>query len=127
MTRQFKNTWRIGRSHDCDYILHDPSVSRCHAEIRQLSNGRYLLVDRNSTQGTEIIGRDGKAHAITQQSVTSDDRVKFGSVTVTVRDILSGSGAVSEKTGHDCNPPKVRCACGAVKSQGEGCHVCGQL
>ena len=42
---------RIGASARCDLVLDDPTVSRVHCEIRQIGD-RYLLVDRDSTNGT---------------------------------------------------------------------------
>ncbi len=42
---------RIGASSRCDLVLDDPTVSRVHCEIRQIGD-RYLLVDRDSTNGT---------------------------------------------------------------------------
>jgi hypothetical protein len=46
----------IGRSGDNDIVLDAPSVSAHHAEIRY-QNGRYILYDRGSTNGTFVNGR----------------------------------------------------------------------
>ena len=46
----------IGRSGDDDVVLDAPSVSAHHAEIRY-ENGRYILYDRGSTNGTFVNGR----------------------------------------------------------------------
>ncbi len=46
----------IGRSGDNDIVLDAPSVSAHHAEIRY-ENGRYILYDRGSTNGTFVNGR----------------------------------------------------------------------
>jgi hypothetical protein len=45
----------IGRSSSCAVVLHDPNVSRTHAEIRRIGDG-YSLVDLGSTNGTEVNG-----------------------------------------------------------------------
>ena len=46
----------IGRSGDNDIVLDAPSVSAHHAEIRY-ENGRYILYDKGSTNGTFVNGR----------------------------------------------------------------------
>jgi len=46
----------IGRGGDNDIVLDAPSVSAHHAEIRY-ENGRYILYDKGSTNGTFVNGR----------------------------------------------------------------------
>ena len=46
----------IGRSADNDIVLDAPSVSAHHAEVRY-ENGRYILYDIGSTNGTFVNGR----------------------------------------------------------------------
>jgi ABC-type multidrug transport system ATPase subunit/pSer/pThr/pTyr-binding forkhead associated (FHA) protein len=48
---------RIGRSPSCDIVLDDPLVSRHHAELRELPDGRRQLVDVGSYNGTFVNGR----------------------------------------------------------------------
>ena len=48
-----KSIIRIGANDRNDFILNDDTVSRFHCEIRQVS-GEYLLVDKQSTNGTFI-------------------------------------------------------------------------
>ena len=43
----------LGRHPDCDVVLHDAQVSRRHAEVR-LVNGRHMLLDLSSSNGTWI-------------------------------------------------------------------------
>ena len=45
----------VGRSSDADFVLNDLYVSRHHARIVR-ENGKYQLVDLNSTHGTFING-----------------------------------------------------------------------
>lgn len=47
----------IGREESCDIVISDLLVSREHAEIRLLSDGRYELVDLGSRNGTFVNGR----------------------------------------------------------------------
>jgi len=53
----------IGRSSECDVVLADPAVSRRHAEIR-LANGRHLLLDLSSSNGTWLGGRPVLQHLL---------------------------------------------------------------
>lgn len=48
-----KKVIRLGRQLDNDVVLHEESVSRCHAEIRY-EDGKYVLYDNNSTAGTYV-------------------------------------------------------------------------
>ncbi len=45
----------IGRSSSCDLVLQDPNVSRRHAQLF-FREGRWILVDLDSTNGTYING-----------------------------------------------------------------------
>ncbi|MGC4092166.1 MAG: FHA domain-containing protein [Polyangiaceae bacterium] len=46
----------IGRGEDCDIALNHASVSRVHAELQPLGDGRYEIVDRQSANGVRING-----------------------------------------------------------------------
>jgi pSer/pThr/pTyr-binding forkhead associated (FHA) protein len=46
----------IGRGEECDVPVNHPSVSRVHAEIQPLGDGRYEIVDRNSANGVRVNG-----------------------------------------------------------------------
>ena len=48
-----KSIIRLGANEKNDLVLSDDTVSRFHCEIRQL-NGEYLLVDKQSTNGTFV-------------------------------------------------------------------------
>lgn len=45
----------IGRSSSCDLVLHDPNVSRRHAQLF-FREGRWILLDLRSTNGTYVNG-----------------------------------------------------------------------
>ncbi|MBL8147940.1 MAG: DUF3662 domain-containing protein [Anaerolineae bacterium] len=45
----------LGRSPDCTIILHDPYVSRIHAQIR-LKGGRFVVLDAGGQSGTFVNG-----------------------------------------------------------------------
>jgi hypothetical protein len=46
----------VGRSSGCDVVLSDPTVSRRHARLT-LSDGRWILRDLQSTNGSRLNGR----------------------------------------------------------------------
>jgi FHA domain-containing protein len=47
----------LGRAHDCDVVIPDRSVSRRHALIKR-DDGRFLVLDAGSSNGTSINGRN---------------------------------------------------------------------
>jgi pSer/pThr/pTyr-binding forkhead associated (FHA) protein len=46
----------IGRGEECDISINHPSVSRVHAEVHALGDGRYELVDSGSANGIRVNG-----------------------------------------------------------------------
>jgi hypothetical protein len=42
----------VGRSHRCDVVLDDPTVSRRHLELRPAGDGQWLAIDVGSLNGT---------------------------------------------------------------------------
>lgn len=47
----------IGRSQNCDVVLDDQMISRCHASIRKIEGNRFEVIDLNSTNGTFFQGK----------------------------------------------------------------------
>ena len=80
----------IGRSTDCDLVLADISVSRLHAELELIENGRLLLTDCHSSQGTFLI-RAGHEEKVKQQTVSKHDLLRFGKITIPVSEILAAT------------------------------------
>ena len=67
----------VGRDHEGDVFLNDPSVSRVHARIL-VENGAATVEDLNSKNGTCV-----QNEAITGPKVLTDgDEIEFGSVKV---------------------------------------------
>lgn len=66
----------IGRSRDCDVVLTDASVSRRHAEIRPTADGKWAIVDLNSTNGVKVNGRAVTA----EMPIDAGDRLEIGTV-----------------------------------------------
>ncbi len=46
----------MGRGEECDVPINHPSVSRVHAEIKPLGDGRYEIVDHESANGVRVNG-----------------------------------------------------------------------
>ena len=62
----------IGRLSSNDIVLGDPNVSRRHAEIRR-EDGRWVLIDLGSTNGTLVNGKLAKQHRL-----KDGDSIAFG-------------------------------------------------
>ncbi|RMH14998.1 MAG: FHA domain-containing protein, partial [Gemmatimonadetes bacterium] len=67
----------IGRASGCDIVVPDPSVSRHHAELVVLPDGKLFLIDRRSSRGTAIL-RGGQRIAVTQEVISPTDVLCFG-------------------------------------------------
>jgi len=73
---------RIGRAHDVDLRLDDTAVSRHHAELRRLPDGRsHALVDLGSTNGTLVNGRQ-----VQTWELTDGDRIDIGGSALVYRE-----------------------------------------
>jgi pSer/pThr/pTyr-binding forkhead associated (FHA) protein len=66
----------VGRSRDSDVVLTDASVSRRHAEIRQKSDGGWVVIDLNSTNGVKVNGRQVTG----ETAIQPGDRLEIGTV-----------------------------------------------
>ena len=119
--------YTIGRSPDCDIVLADDSVSRVHAELAFLEDGKLLVTDCHSTQGTSLLPCGGELRPIRQALVLPLDTLRFGSVALPVKELLQAIRlkyppvAAQPAAGADL----LRCACGAVKVKNNRCGVCG--
>lgn len=65
----------IGRGDECDITLSHSSVSRSHAEVRPLADGRYEIVDRNSANGVRVNGVE-----LDRSLLDARDTVELGDV-----------------------------------------------
>ena len=66
----------LGRSRECDIRVPDGNVSRRHAEIVR-EEGTYLLVDLDSTNGTDVNGRP-----VTRRALADGDTIRLGGTDV---------------------------------------------
>jgi len=46
----------VGRGRECDLVIDDPMVSRRHAEVRKMPDGRIVITDLGSSNGTFVDG-----------------------------------------------------------------------
>ena len=104
-------TFTIGREINCDVPIADDSVSRVHAEIWLSPDGALMLADRGSSNGTELI-RAGEASPLSKTAVLPGDQVRFGGVTLTVKDLIDAiqaksPGALTGPRVAEATPPKV--------------------
>ncbi|MFJ2780444.1 FHA domain-containing protein [Kitasatospora sp. NPDC087315] len=92
-------TVRIGRALDNDVVVSDLQVSRHHAELRQLPDGRYEIIDLGSHNGIFLNGQP-----VQRQLMGPQDRLTVGhSSFVLVGDQLQefvDTGAVSFSARH---------------------------
>lgn len=118
----------IGRAPSCDIVLADESVSRIHAELAFLEGDKLLVTDCRSTQGTSLMQHGGVVRAIRQELVSPLDTLRFGNVSMPVKELLR---AIHLKHPPGASMPPagaglIRCECGAVKVKNNPCEVCGK-
>jgi ABC transport system ATP-binding/permease protein len=71
------NALRIGRDPESDVVVDDVLVSRRHAEIRKLGDGRYEAVDLDSHNGTFVNGRRIKRVVLDELDVVGVGRNSY--------------------------------------------------
>lgn len=78
----------VGRSASADVSLPHPSVSRRHAEVIPLPDGRVYVTDCATTNGT-FVHAGGQWRRIAQDFAAADGRVRFGDVEMPVPLLLA--------------------------------------
>lgn len=66
---------KIGRSRENDIVLRSPVSSSRHAELTIMNSGEILLEDKNSTNGTFLMGK--RIQPSSPVSVRRGDRIQF--------------------------------------------------
>lgn len=77
----------IGRSSSNDVNINDPHVSRLHCQIIQNDYGDYILIDKNSANGTYVNGRKISG----QIKLTRHDIVRIGNAIIPWQTYFSNS------------------------------------
>jgi Protein of unknown function (DUF3662)/FHA domain len=62
----------LGRLSECEIVVADPGASRRHAEIRR-ENGRFVLTDLGSTNGTQV-----NEATVSERALEQGDRITIG-------------------------------------------------
>ena len=132
---------RIGRDPRCEIALNHETVSGQHAELSLISDGKWLLTDCRSRNGTFLVAADGKRNRIRQSLVSPMDQVDFGEARLQVREILEAwrlktaappvagaeqGGSPSSAEEPTSGEPLERCDCGAIKAVGGRCPACNR-
>jgi hypothetical protein len=116
--------WTIGNRNKskADLYLDDATVSGIHAELIRIDDRRFRLHDCQSTNGTARLV-NGRWVRITDASVSPDERLRFGRVETSVRDLLkdrSDNGPRGEKFGdHGSWPQELATAFSQIRDLGE--------
>lgn len=134
-----RRQFTIGRDRACDIPLADDSVSGTHAQLSFLADGKLLLTDCQSRNGTFLLQPDGRAQRVRQELISPLDRLRLGNVALSVRDLLEALRLKYprfEDTIERPPPPApepwvhgsglIRCTCGTPRRAAEPCPVCGQ-
>ena len=82
-----EHRFKIGRSRQCDIVLDHDSISRVHAELTILPDGKLFLTDCNSMNGTAII-HGGQARPIHQDFISPTDVVRIGEKEISIKELL---------------------------------------
>ena len=65
--------WHIGRSRDNELCLEDLSVSRHHAALQRMDNGKFDIVDLQSSNGTFV-----NEEKVVQHTLMENDTIQIG-------------------------------------------------
>ena len=90
-------TYVVGRERGCDVSLDDASVSRRHAEVVRVSDGRLYVTDCATTNGTFVLD-GGDWRGIHQTFLEPTDRIRFGDCEMT-------AGRLDALCPRDAGPP----------------------
>ena len=89
----------IGRSQDNDHVVIDPSVSRHHCQIVLTDDGKYMILDMGSVNGTFVNG----CRITSEIPVAPSDKVRIGKVeldwTVLFEQTVSGRAQANSLSG----------------------------
>src|SRR5690606_32669635 len=65
----------IGRGEECDISINHASVSRVHAEVHAIGDGRYELIDKGSANGVRV-----NAVELQRALIDARDNIELGDV-----------------------------------------------
>jgi len=79
--------YKIGRGADNDIAIDEPSISRVHAELSELPDGRFRLRDLGSSNGT-MVQLDGGWEKIEEATVDGDTPLRLGQRFATAAELI---------------------------------------
>lgn len=79
---------RVGRGEDCEIRLEDDTVSRRHAHIERLADGRLRVTDLGSSNGTWR-QESGQWRRFEQAVIEAADDIRFGELRVDLQGLLA--------------------------------------
>ena len=100
MSKIFCST--VGRSEAAAVTISHETVSRLHAEVIPLSDGRVYVTDCASRNGT-FVNDNGQWRQIRQDFAGSGARVRFGDVEMTVPHLLTEIARLQGAAGAEFN------------------------
>jgi len=80
-------TYSIGRDEGNDIVIEDLSVSRRHARIEELDDGRYMVIDLGSANGSYVEQSDDWQH-FAEAEVVATEALMLGEYRTTARDLI---------------------------------------
>jgi ABC-type multidrug transport system ATPase subunit len=124
---------RIGRTPDNDLVLDDLEVSRHHAELRKAPDGRLVIADLGSHNGTFVNGRRITSHLVTEDDIIGIGHSTFrlkgselrqyvdqGAVTFSAHDLLVTVSGGKVLLDHLTMPIPEKCLVGVIGPSGAG-------
>lgn len=93
-------SYRIGRGGDNDIVVDDSSISRVHAELTLLPDGRYSVRDLGSSNGTMIQGAEGW-ELVDEATIAADQPIRFGKRMATPKELVALSDAAAKAKSED--------------------------
>lgn len=87
-------SYKIGRDSENDIVVDDPSISRVHAELTSLPDGRFAVRDLGSSNGTMVQGAGGW-ELVDEATVEADQPVRFGKRMATPTELVALSEAAT--------------------------------
>jgi len=87
--------YRVGRSAKSDLVVSETSVSRTHADLETLEDGRFRVVDQGSTFGTWV-KENGQWAKISEATLDGGDALRLGNHETTPARLLDSIGATTE-------------------------------
>src|SRR5262245_2254005 len=93
MSLMDQQVYIVGREPDPSQpriVLKDPSISRIHASLTKGSDGRYLLKDLKSSNGT-FVRDQGGWRRVESASLFVQDEARFGAYVTTVANLVKES------------------------------------